>query len=170
MASYVAHLNEVIVLIPIGSDFDAIMPICTQAKCAMHMYFKYIIWFLQYWFALSIPSSKKLSPWRNYSRHWLFVTPGAPFTSMDWIKSQHGYVITSIIKYGVRLFIHSRIQLWSLGMDKWFRPPIYRACDYLPILGIKLIYVDKKGPWGLLLTRGAFCADMRCWWNQRRHI
>ena len=36
---------------------------------------------------------------------------------------------------------------WSLGMDKWFRPTHYWACDYLSMLGLKLIHVIKRCPW-----------------------
>ena len=30
-------------------------------------------------------------------------------------------------------------------MDKWFRPTLYWACDYLLMLGLKLNYVSKRG-------------------------
>ena len=36
---------------------------------------------------------------------------------------------------------------WSLGMDKWFHPTHYWACDYLSMLGLKLIHVIKRCPW-----------------------
>ena len=29
--------------------------------------------------------------------------------------------------------------LWSLGMDKYFHPTLFSACNYLPMLGLKLI-------------------------------
>ena len=28
-----------------------------------------------------------------------------------------------------------RLQLWSVGMDKWFYPTFNRACGYLSMLG-----------------------------------
>ena len=35
---------------------------------------------------------------------------------------------------------------WSLGMDKLFHPIHYWPCDYLSMLGSKLIYASKMGP------------------------
>ena len=35
---------------------------------------------------------------------------------------------------------------WSLGMDKWFHPALYKACAYLSMLWLKLIHVCKRGP------------------------
>ena len=35
---------------------------------------------------------------------------------------------------------------WSLGMDQWFHPTLYWACNYLSMLGLKLIHVSKLGP------------------------
>ena len=43
----------------------------------------------------------------------------------------------------------SKLQRWgrrSLQMDKKFLPTLYWTCDYLFILGLKLIYVSKTGP------------------------
>ena len=34
---------------------------------------------------------------------------------------------------------------WSLGIDKKFHPTLYWACDYLSMLGLKLIHVSKRG-------------------------
>ena len=39
-----------------------------------------------------------------------------------------------------------RCNRWSLGMDKWFHPTLYWACDYLSMLGLKLNHVSKSGP------------------------
>ena len=39
-----------------------------------------------------------------------------------------------------------RLFRWSLGMDKWFHPTLYLVCDYLSMLGLKLIHVSKSGP------------------------
>ena len=33
-----------------------------------------------------------------------------------------------------------------LGMDIWFPPTLYWACDNLSMLGLKSIYVGKIGP------------------------
>ena len=38
---------------------------------------------------------------------WDLITSVAPFTNMDWLLSQQGYVIISIIKCGMKLLIHS---------------------------------------------------------------
>ena len=37
---------------------------------------------------------------------------------------------------------------WSLGMDKELHPTHYNGCNYLSMLGLKLIHVSKSGPWG----------------------
>ena len=34
-----------------------------------------------------------------------------------------------------------------LGMDKWFNPTLYWACDYLSMLEIELIQVSKRRHW-----------------------
>ena len=39
---------------------------------------------------------------------------------------------------------------WSLGMDKSFHPTCYNGCNYLSMLGLKLIHVSKRGHWYLL--------------------
>ena len=35
---------------------------------------------------------------------------------------------------------------WSLGMDKQYHPTLYNGCNYLSMLGSKLIHVSKMGP------------------------
>ena len=45
--------------------------------------------------------------------------------------------------YGMELLIHYR---WSLVLDKQFHLKHYWACDYLFMLGSKLIYADKNDP------------------------
>ena len=44
-----------------------------------------------------------------------------------------------------------RLCRWSLGMDKYFHPTHYWTCDYLSMLGLKLIHVSKGAP-GLART------------------
>ena len=39
-----------------------------------------------------------------------------------------------------------RYHRWGLGMDKWFHPTVYRAYDYLSMLGLKLSHVGKRTP------------------------
>ena len=58
---------------------------------------------------------------------------------MDQLQSQHGQVITSIIKYGIKLRIHFQI---STVAPLKFHPELYWVCDYLSMLGLKLIHVD----------------------------
>ena len=38
-----------------------------------------------------------------------------------------------------------RLHRWSLGMDKLFHPTLHKGCNYLSMLGLKLIQVSKKG-------------------------
>ena len=42
---------------------------------------------------------------------------------------------------------HRRYNCWSLGMDAWFHPTHYKRCDYLSMLGLKLIHISKSRPW-----------------------
>ena len=35
---------------------------------------------------------------------------------------------------------------WSLGMDKLFHRTLYNGCDYISMLGLKLIHFCKRGP------------------------
>ena len=49
----------------------------------------------------------------------------------------------------MKLFIHSQtsaVQPLKLEMDKWFHSTLYNGCNYLSVLGIKLIHVSKRGP------------------------
>ena len=55
-----------------------------------------------------------------------------------------------MIHWRMKLLIDSQTQRcirWSLGMDKWFYPRLYRACDFLSTLRLKLIDVCRGGPW-----------------------
>ena len=40
-----------------------------------------------------------------------------------------------------------RLHRWSLGRDKKFHPTLYQVCEYLSMLGLKLIHVSKRGQW-----------------------
>ena len=57
-----------------------------------------------------------------------------------------------------------RYNRWSLGMDKWFHPTPYSTCNYLSMLGLQLIHVNKKAPgvseW---LSLTAYFSDSRQW-------
>ena len=37
-----------------------------------------------------------------------------------------------------------RLHRWSLGMDKWFYPTLFWACNYFSLLGLKLIHVSTR--------------------------
>ena len=39
-----------------------------------------------------------------------------------------------------------RCNRWSLGMDKLFLPMLYKGCNYLSMMGLKLNHVSKWGP------------------------
>ena len=36
-------------------------------------------------------------------------------------------------------------------MDKKFHPTVYDGCNYLPMLGLKINHVSKRGPWGSII-------------------
>ena len=46
-----------------------------------------------------------------------------------------------------------RLHCWSLGMDKYFHPTLYWACDCLSMPELKLNHVSKRGHW-------AFCTKV----------
>ena len=50
------------------------------------------------------------------------------------------------------LFIHSQT-----SMDKQFRPTLYRVCDYLFMLGLKLMHVSKGLPAVRVVIKFMFC-------------
>ena len=39
-----------------------------------------------------------------------------------------------------------RCNSWNLSMDKLFHPTLYMTCDYLSMLGLKLIHISKGYP------------------------
>ena len=56
----------------------------------------------------------------------------------------------------MKLLIHlqtSTCNRWILGMDKWIRPTLYRACDYWSMLGLKLVHVSEGAK---LLNPGSY--------------
>ena len=57
-----------------------------------------------------------------------------------------------------------RLHRWSLGMDKEFRLTLHDICNYLSMLGLKLIHFSKSGP-KRSPTRRFLC----CWWVQDTH-
>ena len=54
--------------------------------------------------------------------------------------------ITSMLTWGVKLFIHERHSRWSLGMAKLFHSTLVWVGDYWSMLGLKLIHVSKSCP------------------------
>ena len=92
---------------------------------------------------------------------------------LTWFNFNHENVITSIIKYGMILFIHSKLQrrnTLSLGMDNKFHSTLYLTCDYLSMLWLKLIHVSKRDPmclyeWGKLsqVMYICVCIVYECW-------
>ena len=71
----------------------------------------------------------------------------ASFTHMDKLQSQHGYVITCPVKHGMKLLIHyslQRLHRWSSEMENKFHPTLYNGCNYLSMLGLKMIHVSKR--------------------------
>ena len=58
-------------------------------------------------------------------------------------------MITCPVKCGMKLLTNSKLQQLhcsSMGMDKCFHPTLYNGCNYLTMQGLKLIYVNKRGP------------------------
>ena len=65
------------------------------------------------------------------------------------------------------LSIHKlqRCNHWSLGMDKLFHPAFYNWCNYISMLGSKLIHVSKGGHWCRKYTslpRPCLLREMAC--------
>ena len=54
-----------------------------------------------------------------------------------------------------------RLHRWSLGMDKLFHPTHYNGCNYLSMLGLKLIHVSKRGHWSSI--HSMMPSDAKCW-------
>ena len=86
---------------------------------------------------------------------------------LAWIdfnpSTEHGYVITSLIKCCMKLLIHPQLQQcnhWSWGMNKLFHLTFYNGCDYLSMLGLKLSHVDKSNPWYYNLSHG-LCSSVQ---------
>ena len=63
-----------------------------------------------------------------------------------------------------------RCNRWSLGRDKSFHPTIYWECDYLFMLGLKLIHDRQRGYWtgklrGVIVLRPPWhkCKGQHAW-------
>ena len=51
---------------------------------------------------------------------------------------------------------------WGLGMEKLYHPTLYNGCNYLSMLGLKLIYVSEKAPDGSSLLSDAIVESPMC--------
>ena len=58
-----------------------------------------------------------------------------------------------------------RCNRWTLGMDKQFRHTHYNGCNYLSMLGLKLIHVSKRGYWSSDLTIDKSSLNFRLKYN-----
>ena len=89
---------------------------------------------------------------------WGTINTRAPFYSHGltlipaWINNHIHYKVWDEITYPFLNFDGANYlsipKLRSLGMDKYFHPTLYNGCDYLPVLGLKLNHVGKRGPRG----------------------
>ena len=73
--------------------------------------------------------------------------PGSRFTNMIELEYQHGsaWIITCTVgRNYLSIPKLQRLHRWSLGMDKQFHPTLYSGCNFLSMLGIKLIHVSKR--------------------------
>ena len=64
-------------------------------------------------------------------------------------QGTHGKIITSIIKYGMNLLIHTHtltVALLKFGNGKLIYPTVYWACDYLSMLELKFNHFSERGP------------------------
>ena len=92
------------------------------------MHWSYHSLALSHWCCLLCEISAK--PWPQWP---LLLT----FTLIPaWISNYIQYEVCEQITY----------HRGSLGMDKQFHPTHHWACNYLPVLGLKLNRVSRKGP------------------------
>ena len=63
---------------------------------------------------------------------------------------------------------HQGYNRWRLRMDEQFHPTIYRACDCLFILGLKLFYVIKMAPGESIVF--SLCISVLAWFKQESSI
>ena len=84
-------------------------------------------------------------------------------TRFDFNHSVDELIITLIIMCEMKLLIRSQTwnycDRWYLGMDDWFHPTFYTACEYLSMLGSKLNHVSKRDPFGNCGTSSVKLSD-----------
>ena len=88
----------------------------------------------------------------------LQYTSWTPFKHMDQLWSQHGYVITSIIKVRDWIFPNFNgaiVKVWKL-ISNLISHFTGHHCDYLFMLGLNLIHVNKRDPCGCFNTMTVF--------------
>ena len=64
---------------------------------------------------------------------------------LAWISNDMPSKLWDGITYPFPNFNGCTVDHWSLGMDKLFHPTLYNECDYLSMLVLKLILVNKRG-------------------------
>ena len=81
------------------------------------------------------------------------MRPDTPFTNMIWFYFQNSYVITWPVKCEMKLFIHFRnSNVAPCKFEDGYVIPhtLFDGLNYFSMLGLKLIYVSKRGPWWLV--------------------
>ena len=80
------------------------------------------------------------------------LSMGVHFTNTDYLQSQHGKLLHPKWSVGWDYLSIPKLQwckIWSLVMYKSFHPTFYWACNYVSMLGLKLLHVGKSGPWNV---------------------
>ena len=75
---------------------------------------------------------------------------GAPFTNIDELSQTH-------TKYDAITYPFPHFNGWEL--IKRIHPTLYDGCDYLSMLGSKLIHVSKRGPRSLTADIDSYAAN-----------
>ena len=89
----------------------------------------------------------------SFNRTYLWVPLPA------WISNYTDYKMCDEITYPFPNFNGCTVEVW-----KWISNFIpHFACDYLSMLGLKLIHVRKGGPWGLLYRQGLAQPTQSVW-------
>ena len=73
--------------------------------------------------------------------------PWDPFTNIDYLKDQHGYLVISIIKCGIKLcwaYQFTTVNSAVVKVWAWIDNFLFRACDYLYITN-KKCFVTPNG-------------------------
>ena len=94
------------------------------------------------------------------------MRPGIPFTNMMWLFFQHGCVITWPVKCEMKLFIHfrnSNVTPCKFGEGYVIPPILYDGFNNFSMLGLKLIYVSKRGPWWLVWILKGVTIGLNSW-------